>query len=415
MKKIVSSILSALIAFNSAIAVCASAEDRVSGKNSDTAGGAAVIIEAEMQRYTDDGGSATIKDDYVPDSLVNAARFALTEEEFEYLTANPGSYNLKYIDSQPVVCRDNIVIALDIMNVTNPDPLAAQTVDTGIEVMKRLDAVFFAMNIRNAQLDYLLGVIDGVSEVTTTASTTSVTTTKTTTTANKTTSKNTTTSSGTTTKATTTTSTTSATTTAKPTTTTSTASTTTTAKPTTTTSTASTTTTTKPTTTTSTTSTTITSKATTTTSTTSTTTTAKPTTTTSTTSATTTSKATTTTSTASTTTTAKPTTTTLTTSTAAASTTAVTTTASQPQKYDLGDINGNGIIDAVDASAVLVYYARVSTKQDGGYTDAQKEAADVNSDGQINAVDASCILSFYAYISTSDSKVKTLSEFLKRK
>ena len=340
MKKIVSSILSALIAFNSAIAVCVSAEDRVSGKNSDTAGGAAVIIEAEMQRYTDDGGSATIKDNYVPDSLVNAARFALTEEEFEYLTANPGSYNLKYIDSQPVVCRDNIVIALDIMNVTNPDPLAAQTVDTGIEVMKRLDAVFFAMNIRNAQLDYLLGVIDGVSEVTTTASTTSVTTTKTTTTANKTTSKNTSTSSGTTTKATTTTSTTSATTT---------------------------------------------------------------------------SKATTTTSTASTTTTAKPTTTTLTTSTAAASTTAVTTTASQPQKYDLGDINGNGIIDAVDASAVLVYYARVSTKQDGGYTDAQKEAADVNSDGQINAVDASCILSFYAYISTSDSKVKTLSEFLKRK
>ena len=105
----------------------------------------------------------------------------------------------------------------------------------------------------------------------------------------------------------------------------------------------------------------------------------------------------------------------MTTSTAAASTTAITTTATQPKKYDLGDINGNGIIDAVDASAVLVYYARVSTKQDGGYTDAQKEAADVNSDGQINAVDASCILSFYAYISTSDSKVKTLSEFLKRK
>ena len=48
------------------------------------------------------------------------------------------------------------------------------------------------------------------------------------------------------------------------------------------------------------------------------------------------------------------------------------------------------------------------------FTDEQKKAADVNKDGLINAVDASCILSYYAYTSTTkDTLKKTLEEFLK--
>ena len=80
----------------------------------------------------------------------------------------------------------------------------------------------------------------------------------------------------------------------------------------------------------------------------------------------------------------------------------------------LGDINDDEKINAVDASEVLSYYARISTNKDGGFTDEQKKAADVNKDGLINAVDASCILSYYAYTSTTkDTLKKTLEDFLK--
>ena len=77
------------------------------------------------------------------------------------------------------------------------------------------------------------------------------------------------------------------------------------------------------------------------------------------------------------------------------------TSTTQPIKYNLGDVNNDGHINAVDASSVLSYYAMISTNQDGGLDDKQKEAADVNHDGFINAVDASNILAYYAYVSTS--------------
>ena len=80
----------------------------------------------------------------------------------------------------------------------------------------------------------------------------------------------------------------------------------------------------------------------------------------------------------------------------------------------LGDVNNDGLINAVDASSVLSYYAMISTNKDGGFTEAQKNAADVNHDGLINAVDASCILSYYAYISTTKEDIKSIEEFLKK-
>ena len=116
------------------------------------------------------------------------------------------------------------------------------------------------------------------------------------------------------------------------------------------------------------------------------------------------------------TTTAKPTTTTTTTvtTTAKLTTTTATTTQTDPKKYNLGDVDNNGLIDAVDASSVLAYYARISTNQEGGYNEEQKLAADVNHDGLINAVDASNILAYYAYASTAKEDIISISEFMKK-
>jgi hypothetical protein len=86
-----------------------------------------------------------------------------------------------------------------------------------------------------------------------------------------------------------------------------------------------------------------------------------------------------------------------------------------PVEYDLGDVNNDDRIDAVDASSVLSYYAKISTDQDGGYTEAQKLAADVNNDGLINAVDASDILAYYAYASASNEEAMPIEEYLKNK
>ncbi|MCM1507891.1 MAG: leucine-rich repeat protein [Ruminococcus flavefaciens] len=70
----------------------------------------------------------------------------------------------------------------------------------------------------------------------------------------------------------------------------------------------------------------------------------------------------------------------------------------------LGDINGDGMIDAIDATAVLVEYANLSTGGSGTFSESQKSAGDVNSDGMTDAVDATMILTFYAYLSTGGAE-----------
>ncbi len=67
--------------------------------------------------------------------------------------------------------------------------------------------------------------------------------------------------------------------------------------------------------------------------------------------------------------------------------------------YELGDVNSNGTIDAVDASTVLTAYALASTNQPDGLTALQRKAADVTADGKVDAVDASTILTYYAQTS----------------
>ena len=73
---------------------------------------------------------------------------------------------------------------------------------------------------------------------------------------------------------------------------------------------------------------------------------------------------------------------------------------SVPAEYKPGDVNGDGNVDAKDATMVLVYYSKVSTGGDGGLTDDRKKAADMNGDSFIDAKDASAILAAYAAAST---------------
>ena len=66
-----------------------------------------------------------------------------------------------------------------------------------------------------------------------------------------------------------------------------------------------------------------------------------------------------------------------------------------------GDVNRDGQVNSLDATAVLVYYALISTKQDGGFDEEQKKLADYNRDGAVNSSDASDILAYYADLSTA--------------
>lgn len=63
----------------------------------------------------------------------------------------------------------------------------------------------------------------------------------------------------------------------------------------------------------------------------------------------------------------------------------------------IGDVNLDGIIDGVDASAILTAYTKSSVAGGKlGLDDRQKSAADVNFDGIIDGVDATHTLTFYA-------------------
>ena len=119
-----------------------------------------------------------------------------------------------------------------------------------------------------------------------------------------------------------------------------------------------------------------------------------------------------------TTTTTTTTTSTTTTTTSKPATTTTTTTTqppvTPPDDYDLGDVNNDGFVDAVDASMVLSEYARLSANQNAAFTDKQRSAANVNGDGYVDAVDASNILAYYAYLSSESDNILTISEFIKK-
>lgn len=75
----------------------------------------------------------------------------------------------------------------------------------------------------------------------------------------------------------------------------------------------------------------------------------------------------------------------------------------QPVTYSLGDVNGDGLTDAVDAAAVLAEYVAISTSHESTLSEEQKKSADVNSDGATDSSDASQILAYYSYTATTSS------------
>lgn len=92
------------------------------------------------------------------------------------------------------------------------------------------------------------------------------------------------------------------------------------------------------------------------------------------------------------------------TTTAAVRTTVTTATVPAKEPEKIGDPNGDGAIDANDATCVLVDYSVLSTGGDPGLTEKQKWASDVNNDGKIDAADATLILQYYAYLSTGGTE-----------
>ncbi|WP_019679122.1 dockerin type I domain-containing protein [Ruminococcus flavefaciens] len=82
--------------------------------------------------------------------------------------------------------------------------------------------------------------------------------------------------------------------------------------------------------------------------------------------------------------------------------------------FTIGDLNGDGMVDATDASSVLAAYACASTEKESPLLSSQLPAADLNGDGMIDAVDASLILSYYAWASSSNDEGAILTDFLEK-
>jgi hypothetical protein len=72
--------------------------------------------------------------------------------------------------------------------------------------------------------------------------------------------------------------------------------------------------------------------------------------------------------------------------------------------FAYGDINKDGLVDAVDASSILSEYVRRSTKGGTKYSKADELRADINDDMSVDAVDASLALAYYSYASSGGKK-----------
>lgn len=76
----------------------------------------------------------------------------------------------------------------------------------------------------------------------------------------------------------------------------------------------------------------------------------------------------------------------------------------------LGDINGDGCIDRVDVMMALTIFSDDQTGNRPAATEEQKKAADVNGDGVINASDASDIIGYVMYLKSGGDL--SLQEYL---
>ena len=77
----------------------------------------------------------------------------------------------------------------------------------------------------------------------------------------------------------------------------------------------------------------------------------------------------------------------------------------------IGDLNGDGSINAIDASFVLSDYIKLSTGSE--LSEDEKNLGDVNCDSKIDATDASIILGYYSYLSTVKDEKVLFEEYCK--
>ncbi|MBQ5311851.1 MAG: hypothetical protein ILP19_07415 [Oscillospiraceae bacterium] len=96
--------------------------------------------------------SIDISREYVPEDLDHAAYITMTKKDYEDLTANPDRYDLYFIEGEPVLVRDGIVLGLENFIPDEAGATVEVPIYVGCEVMKRLDGVFFAVNTRNEAL-----------------------------------------------------------------------------------------------------------------------------------------------------------------------------------------------------------------------------------------------------------------------
>lgn len=72
-----------------------------------------------------------------------------------------------------------------------------------------------------------------------------------------------------------------------------------------------------------------------------------------------------------------------------------------PQKYTLGNVNDDNVIDAVDATLVLREYTVIISGGTSIFNEKQKLAADVNKDSVVDGIDATLILRYYTLVISS--------------
>lgn len=80
---------------------------------------------------------------------------------------------------------------------------------------------------------------------------------------------------------------------------------------------------------------------------------------------------------------------------------------------ELGDVDGNGKVDASDSSRILVMYANISTGKTEDFDEDTKLRGDIDRNGKIDASDASLVLKYYAALSTS-SEFVSWDDFLRK-
>ena len=82
------------------------------------------------------------------------------------------------------------------------------------------------------------------------------------------------------------------------------------------------------------------------------------------------------------------------------------------QTSGLGDVNGDGVVDTVDASLILKEYANISS---GGEPTLDPAVADVNKDGAVDSSDHACVMEYYMKHSSGVLEGVSFEEFMRRK